>query len=88
VSNAKKSVSHAIENASTSAAIGSRARVSGFAGWMLWLFVHLVGLTGFKNRLSVLSSWTISFLSNSRLQRAITTQQVVARLASDEQSQS
>jgi NADH dehydrogenase len=52
---------------------------------MLWLFVHLVGLTGFKNRLSVLSSWTISFLSNSRLQRAITTRQVVARLASDEQ---
>jgi NADH dehydrogenase len=62
-----------------------RVRVSGFAGWMLWLFVHLVGLTGFKNRLSVLSSWTISFLSNSRLQRAITTRQVVGGLASDEQ---
>jgi NADH dehydrogenase len=60
-----------------------RVRVSGFAGWVLWLFVHLVGLTGFKNRVSVLSSWTLSFLTNGRLERAITTQQVFARQAAD-----
>ena len=25
-------------------------RVSGFLGWLMWLFVHLAFLTGFKNR--------------------------------------
>lgn len=54
-------------------------RVAGFAGWLLWLVVHLFGLTGFKNRVAVLSSWTIAFVGRSRPQRAITAQQVFAR---------
>ena len=54
-------------------------RVSGFAGWVMWLAVHLFALTGFKNRVAVLSSWTIAFLSHGRPQRAITAQQVFAR---------
>jgi len=54
-------------------------RVWGFAGWVVWLAVHLFGLTGFKNRVAVLSSWTIAFLGRGRPQRAITTQQVFAR---------
>lgn len=53
--------------------------VAGFAGWLLWLVVHLFGLTGFKNRVAVLSSWTLAFLGRSRPQRAITAQQVFAR---------
>jgi NADH:ubiquinone reductase (H+-translocating) len=70
-------------------AIGTigRLRVSGFVGWLMWLFLHLVALTGFKNRLAVLSNWTIAFLSNGRSQRAITTQQVFARRTSDAQEQ-
>lgn len=63
-----------------------RLHVSGFAGWVLWLGVHLFALTGFKNRIAVLSGWTISFLSNGRPQRAITTQQVFARQASEAQA--
>ena len=44
-------------------AIGERrnARVWGFAGWLIWLVVHLTYLTGFKNRVGALFHWTISF---------------------------
>jgi NADH dehydrogenase len=61
-------------------------RVSGFAGWLLWLVVHLFGLTGFKNRMAVLSNWTIAFLGRGRPQRAITTQQVFASRVSPAQA--
>lgn len=61
-------------------------RVSGFPGWLLWLIAHLFSLTGFKNRLSVLSSWTIAFLSHGRPQRVITNQQVFARQVAEAQA--
>jgi NADH:quinone reductase (non-electrogenic) len=62
-------------------AIGERgnARVWGFAGWVFWLVVHLTFLTGFKNRISALFHWTISFFGRSRPERTITAQQVFAR---------
>jgi NADH:ubiquinone reductase (H+-translocating) len=56
-----------------------RVRVSGFIGWLLWLGVHLTFLTGFKNRVSALFHWTISFFGRSRAERTITAQQVFAR---------
>jgi NADH:ubiquinone reductase (H+-translocating) len=64
-------------------AIGERgrARVWGFAGWLFWLVVHLTFLTGFKNRVSALFHWTISFFGRSRPERTITAQQVFARRA-------
>jgi NADH dehydrogenase len=57
-----------------------RVRVSGFIGWLLWLTVHLTFLTGFKNRISALFHWTVSFFGRSRAERTITAQQVFARL--------
>ena len=32
-------------------------RVSGYLGWLLWLFVHVLFLIGFRNRLSVMLQW-------------------------------
>jgi NADH dehydrogenase len=58
-----------------------RLQLSGFLGWMLWLFVHLAFLTGFKNRFAALANWTIAFLGRSRRQRTITKQQTLARTA-------
>ena len=52
-------------------------RVSGFLGWVLWLVVHITFLTGFKNRVSALARWTISFVGRARSERTITVQQVV-----------
>ena len=56
-------------------------RASGFIGWLMWLFVHLMFLTGFKNRVAVLFNWLIAFIGRGRPQRAITAQQVFARQA-------
>ena len=53
----------------------------GFIAWLAWLFLHLVYLVGFKNRLSTLLSWILTFTSNSRGQLATTSQWVYARLA-------
>ena len=62
-------------------AIGQRGRihVSGFAGWLIWLVIHLTFLSGFKNRVSALGHWTISLFGRSRDERTITMQQVLAR---------
>ncbi len=56
-------------------------RVAGFLGWLLWLFVHLTFLTGFKNRVATVFNWFIAFIGHGRPQRAITQQQVDARAA-------
>jgi NADH dehydrogenase len=50
------------------------ARVSGLAGWLLWLFVHIMFLVGFRNRLSVLLQWGASYLTYQRSVRLITGQ--------------
>jgi NADH dehydrogenase len=59
-------------------------RVAGFLGWLMWLFVHLAFLTGFKNRFSTVLGWAITFLGRGRSQRTLTTQQVFARVAIEE----
>jgi NADH dehydrogenase len=59
-------------------------RLSGFLGWMVWLFVHLAFLTGFKNRLATIPRWAFTFIGNGRPQRTITMQQVIARVAIDQ----
>ncbi len=53
----------------------------GYIAWLSWLFLHLLYLVGFKNRVSTLFSWLITFTSNSRGQLATTSQWVYARLA-------
>ena len=43
----------------------------GFPAWMVWLFVHIYYLTGFKNRLFVVFQWAVSYLTYSRGARLI-----------------
>ena len=40
---------------------------------MLWLFVHLLYLVGFANRMLVLIQWAWSYLTHKRTARLITT---------------
>ncbi len=64
------------------ASIG-RFQFSGFIAWLIWLVIHLLYLIGFKQRVTTLLHWTISFVGRGRAERAITRQQVVARRALD-----
>jgi NADH:ubiquinone reductase (H+-translocating) len=45
---------------------------SGFIAWLAWLFVHLLFLIGFRNRVSVLLEWVWSYLFARRGARLIT----------------
>ncbi|MGH2984461.1 MAG: NAD(P)/FAD-dependent oxidoreductase [Solirubrobacterales bacterium] len=63
-----------------------RVHITGLLGWLMWLFVHLVFLTGFKNRVAVVASWAVAFLGRGRPQRTITEQQVLARTRAMERS--
>ena len=44
----------------------------GFVAWLLWGFVHILFLIGFRNRLQVGLSWLFSWLLNARDARLIT----------------
>lgn len=46
-------------------------KLSGFLAWLAWLFIHLVLLIGFQNRLLVLLQWAINFLTFNRAARLI-----------------
>ncbi len=46
-----------------------RLELSGTPAWLLWLFVHLVYLVCFKNRVLVGIHWAISFLGSGRQER-------------------
>ncbi|MEZ6092288.1 MAG: hypothetical protein R3C05_30665 [Pirellulaceae bacterium] len=45
--------------------IGGR-KVSGFIAWFLWLAVHLMYITMFRNRVLVLIQWGWTFFSRDR----------------------
>ncbi len=70
-----------ISRFSAIAEIGNRIRLTGFIAWLAWLFIHIVYLIGFKNRVTTLLHWFVSFIGRGRAERAITTQQVFARTA-------
>jgi NADH dehydrogenase len=46
--------------------------VTGFIAWMLWLFVHIMFLIGFRNRVLVMLEWSWSYLTYERAARLIT----------------
>jgi NADH dehydrogenase len=49
-----------------------RVKLSGFFAWLLWLFVHIFFLIGFRNRLIVMLQWAWSFFTFDRGARLIT----------------
>ena len=63
----------------TMATIGRSAAVAqtgpfkftGFMAWLAWLFVHLIFLVGFRNKIAVLLQWTYSYFTYKRGARII-----------------
>jgi NADH dehydrogenase len=48
------------------------ARLSGPIGWLSWLFLHIVMLIGFRNRVVVLFEWAMAYFTFQRGARLIT----------------
>lgn len=49
-----------------------RIHISGFVAWLSWLFVHILFLIGFRNRLLVFIQWAWSYVTYERGARLIT----------------
>jgi NADH:ubiquinone reductase (H+-translocating) len=54
-------------------------KLSGFIAWLAWLFVHIMYLVNFTNRLMVLLQWFYSYLTRNRSARLITGENSVIR---------
>src|SRR5213595_2740495 len=46
--------------------------LSGLAAWLAWLFVHIIFLVGFRNRLAVLFQWAWAYFTFNKGARLIT----------------
>jgi NADH:ubiquinone reductase (H+-translocating) len=51
-------------------------KMSGFAGWVGWLFIHIAFLTGYRNRVGAILTWWSAFTRDRRRERAFTTREV------------
>jgi NADH dehydrogenase len=47
-------------------------KVSGFVAWLIWLFIHIFWLIGFRSRLSVIGEWAWAYVTFQRRARLIT----------------
>ena len=47
--------------------------LSGFPGWLVWMFVHLGFLTGFGNRITTMMKWLRSMIGRGRSEREFST---------------
>jgi len=45
--------------------------LSGFIAWLLWIFVHLFSLVGFKNKVIVFLNWVYNYIRFDREERLI-----------------
>ncbi len=46
-------------------------KLQGFFAWYIWMFVHLISITGFKNKIFTFFSWLWSYMSYDRSNRLI-----------------
>ena len=60
----------------------------GYLAWVLWLVVHLFYLVGFRNRVTVVMHWAVSFLGNARSKRTVTPRQTQLGQTPGEQERS
>ena len=49
-----------------------KIHISGFIAWLSWLFIHILFLIGFRNRLLVFIQWAWSYITYERGARLIT----------------
>ncbi len=60
-------------------------KFSGTFAWMMWLFVHVMSLVAFRNRINVLVNWTMSYFSTHKKYKIITrSPRVVPQAQEDE----
>ncbi len=56
----------------------------GFFAWFVWLFVHLMFIIGFKNRLVILTSWIWNYFTYDKSNRLIIPTQITSKERKEE----
>jgi NADH:ubiquinone reductase (H+-translocating) len=49
-----------------------RVQLSGPLAWLIWLFLHIFMLIGFRNRIVVMLQWALAYVTFQRSVRLIT----------------
>ena len=49
----------------------SKVKFSGFLAWFVWMFVHLMALVGFRNRVIVFFNWAYNYINYDKAARLI-----------------
>ncbi|MFC4096149.1 NAD(P)/FAD-dependent oxidoreductase [Euzebyella saccharophila] len=49
----------------------NRMKFSGFLAWFVWMFVHLMALVGFRNRVVVFFNWAYNYINYDKAARLI-----------------
>jgi NADH dehydrogenase len=78
--NGKPRVDFRYVDKGTMATIGRRKAIAdikgwkfkGYIAWLMWLFLHVMFLIGFRNRIAVLTEWFWAYLTRERSARLIT----------------
>jgi len=58
---------------SAAVAMVGKFKFSGLFAWLAWLFIHLIFLVGFRNKIAVLLQWAYSYFAYKRSARIIVT---------------
>jgi NADH dehydrogenase len=64
--------SMAVIGRAAAVALVGRWHFSGYIAWLLWLFIHLINLIQFENRIQVLLQWAWAYATRNRAARLIT----------------
>ncbi len=48
-----------------------KLQFSGFMAWLIWMFIHLMALVGFRNRLVVFLNWVYNYTNYNKASRLI-----------------
>jgi len=48
------------------------SQITGWFGWLFWLFLHIFWLIGFRNRIAVMTEWAWAYMTFQRRVRLIT----------------
>jgi len=57
---------------SAAVAKAGHLEMTGFPAWLMWLFIHLIFLVGFRNKVAVLFQWAYSYFTYKRGSRIVT----------------
>ena len=55
----------AIVGKNAAVVLSGKLKLTGFIAWLAWLFIHILFLVGFRNKLSVLLGWAFAYVRDT-----------------------